>query len=495
MSHLLRRLALLPLLALTMLPACGGEDPPGATTGDDNEVVDIPNSTVKNQAIGNCWIYATTGWAESLRLGYSGEELNISESYLSYLDWFHGIQDGDFSEKDGIETGGWFGEAAEYLRRYGVMDEGTFIPEEANSEKSLRQKQALDAINASLKSGVLADANNRRDPNKVRDELDKAFKLSPEVIALLDEAFGHDLSRTIPKGATLPAGKGLRAPSTIEVGYYKPKVGGAQVISLADAIGAPSSEFGTYGWKTRKGNFAWNESSYPSTVSNRRTFQIRAQKAMHARRPVILVWFVDFNAMERPAGIFRNVPTSIGRQGGHMSVLEDYQVSNVPGFGTLEAGVVVTDPTALEAALSPSATIDFFRIKNSWGGGFEPPQGTDLKGYHDLYMAYLDGQIPTCDSKDASGNCTSPGSQRGLTSMVLPPATWDDVTVAPAPPEPKPEPANTCAHGLCSTGDKLVSGCDPCAQQICKVDPYCCNTAWDGICVKQVSSVCKSTCP
>lgn len=492
MTSLVRRLALLPLLALPFLPACGEDSSSSATTDDGNEVVDIPNTKVKDQSIGNCWIYATSAWAESLRLGYAGEEMNISESYLSYIDWFHGIQDGDFSDKEGLETGGWFGEAAEYLRRYGVMDEATFIPEEANAEESSRQKQALDAINASLKSGVLSDPASRRDPIKVRDELDKAFKLKPEVIALLDESFGHDLSRTIVKGATIPQGKGLRAPSEIEVGFYKPQNGGSQTITLSDAVGEPSSEFSSFSWKTRKGNFAWNESSYPSSSSSRRSFQIKAQKAMHARRPVILVWFVDFNAMDRSTGVFRNVPEKPGRQGGHMTVMEDYQVSNVPGFGSLAAGTVVTDPAALDAALAPEATVEFLRIKNSWGSGFQPPEGTDLKGYHDLYMDYLNGQIPVCDKKDAEGKCVNPTFQRGLTSMVLPPATWDAVTVAPAAPDP--EPTNTCEHAICSTGDKLTKDCDPCAQQICDKDPYCCNTAWDGICVKEVSSICGGSC-
>lgn len=493
MISLLRRLAVLPLLALPFLPACGSDDASSASTGAENEVVDIPNTKVKDQSIGNCWIYATAAWAESLRLGYAGEELDISESYMSYVDWFHGIQDGDFSEKDGLETGGWFGEAAEYLRRYGVMDEGAFIPEEASSEESSRQKQALDAINASLKSGVLADPSNRKNPTVVRQELDKAFKLSPEVIALLDASFGSDLSRTVVKGATIPPGKGLRAASEIEVGFYKPKVGGSQVITLADAVGAPSSEFSSFSWKTRKGNFAWNESSYPSSASSRRSFQIRAQKALHARRPVILVWFVDFNAMNRSTGTFASVPATPGRQGGHMTAMEDYQVTNVPGFGTLAAGTVVTDPAALDAALAPEATIEFLRIKNSWGSGFQPPEGTELKGYHDLYMAYLDGKIPVCDKKDAEGKCINPTFSNGLTSMVLPPATWEEVTVD-APPAPPPEPASTCAHALCSTGAKLTPDCDPCAKQICEKDPFCCNNTWDGICVKEVSSICGNTC-
>ncbi len=55
-----------------------------------------------------------------------------------------------------------------------------------------------------------------------------------------------------------------------------------------------------------------------------------------------------------------------------------------------------------------------------------------------------------------------------------------------------------CAHSMCSTGSTLVSGCDKagpspgCVIQVCKADPYCCNTAWDGTCVGEVFSVCKS---
>nr|MCU0659946.1 hypothetical protein [Polyangiaceae bacterium] len=312
------------------------------------------------------------------------------------------------------------------------------------------------------------------------------------------ESFGKDFSRTIPKGATIPEGKGLRAPSAIEVGYFKPKNGGAKVITLADAAGNPSSESGVFGWKSRTGNFAWNELSYPSSSSSRRSFQIRAQKAMHLRRPLIFTWFVDFNAMDRSSGTFAKIPDTIGRQGGNMSVIEDYEVSNVPGFGRLAAGTVVTDPEALDAALDPSATVDFWRIKNSWGDNFGPPAGSDLKGYHDLYSAYLDGQIPVCDQKDAAGKCLRPSSRTGLTAMVLPPSTWDDVTSAPAPePEPNPEPnpePSSCAHPLCSTGDKLTKDCDPCAKQICDKDPFCCNSSWDGLCVKQVESVCNLSC-
>jgi hypothetical protein len=52
----------------------------------------------------------------------------------------------------------------------------------------------------------------------------------------------------------------------------------------------------------------------------------------------------------------------------------------------------------------------------------------------------------------------------------------------------------SCAHPICSTGVDLQSGCDPCATQICAVDSYCCHTAWDSICVGEVSSVCHQSC-
>jgi hypothetical protein len=61
-------------------------------------------------------------------------------------------------------------------------------------------------------------------------------------------------------------------------------------------------------------------------------------------------------------------------------------------------------------------------------------------------------------------------------------------------------PAGTCGHSLCSTGVKLTSGCDvppassSCVASICAVDPYCCSTSWDGLCVGEVASVCGKNC-
>jgi hypothetical protein len=52
-----------------------------------------------------------------------------------------------------------------------------------------------------------------------------------------------------------------------------------------------------------------------------------------------------------------------------------------------------------------------------------------------------------------------------------------------------------CTHDVCSSGPALVPGCDPCVDQICAVDSFCCDVAWDGICVSEVASVCGQQCP
>ena len=54
---------------------------------------------------------------------------------------------------------------------------------------------------------------------------------------------------------------------------------------------------------------------------------------------------------------------------------------------------------------------------------------------------------------------------------------------------------DSCAQPTCSTGAALDPACDTCAAQICAVDPYCCDTAWDANCVREVRTVCGSlTC-
>ena len=49
------------LTALGALPHCSASEE-AAESGD--ALVDLPETSVKSQAIGNCWAYTTAGWIE-----------------------------------------------------------------------------------------------------------------------------------------------------------------------------------------------------------------------------------------------------------------------------------------------------------------------------------------------------------------------------------------------------------------------------------------------
>ena len=286
-----------------------------------------------------------------------------------------------------------------------------------------------------------------------------------------------EFARTL-QVANIPKDSGLLTPASIQVGTK---------ITLADAIGEPTS---SYNVLQRKGKYAWNEVSYPKDQGSRRTVQIKAQRALHAGMPVILSWFVDFNAMS--GNVFAAPPSAPGHQGGHMTVLEDYQINGVPGFGTLKAGELVTDPKALAAALSPEAKIEFLRIKNSWGSSLAPPNASsDLRGYYDLYMAYLDADFVKCTESNGD-KCGIKDTVPGLTSFVLPPDAFvtDSKVVE-----------GKCDADLCVPGPALsatVCAANPdkqaCVDLICEQDAYCCTKEWDAKCAEQVKTGCDLPC-
>jgi hypothetical protein len=396
---------------------------------EDSAITSVDHSKVERQSIGNCWVYAVTGWAEALNraAAVSGQEpLNLSQSYVTYWHWFDQISNGGAST---IQTGGTFEVALRLFDRYGLMREGGFIPSEASAEMSARQKSALDRINASLASGGLATSANRRNRTLVRAELDKAWALDTDMVKALDTVFGKDVSKTIVRDyakvapaqvsrITGPAAVILR-PSDIAVKTttFAMSTGTlAKTGTLQEAMGV--------GNFSRTGASAWKTAVYPTGASNRRTFQKRIQRALHDQQPVIVSWFVDFNALGRDSTftLERVKQNGPGHQGGHMVLMHDYEIDGVPGFGTLKAGTVETRPEALTAALSDAASIKFFRIKNSWGSQRSDRWDTSaLPGYHDLYVTYLNGPVKQCQEKaDGSTDTTNCSDTTPLWDVVLP---------------------------------------------------------------------------
>ncbi len=59
--------------------------------------------------------------------------------------------------------------------------------------------------------------------------------------------------------------------------------------------------------------------------------------------------------------------------------------------------------------------------------------------------------------------------------------------------EPGPGPG-TCNHDVCTEGDALDPTCSTCAKLVCTNDSYCCSTAWDAVCVKEVDQYCATPC-
>lgn len=404
-------------LASALTLACGAGAMGCTTEGDDigssdgigastDDITQVDQTEVKRQSIGNCWLYATSSWLEALHKGLDGEELNTSESWLTYWHWFDQLANGRAYSGE-ISTGGHFSTAVDLIIRYGIMLEGDFIASEEEAEMSNRQSTALAAVNASLKDGPLKEAVSKRDRTAIRAELDKAWRLDEKGIARIDAVFGKDVSRTLDRSkdaVEAAADASIISSRAFEVRLKDTASGKFVRAKLSDAIGSGSGYY-----SSREGKYAFNSVSYPSDANGRRAFWKRVQKALHDKIPVVTSWKVDFNALDAKTSHFSLTELErrgVGRQGGHMTVMHDYE-ADVPGFGLLKAGEEAS-AEELAAALDDETVIHFVRVKNSWGG-IRPDRWADaaIPGYHDLELGYLNGPIIDCpeETKDKS-TCT-----------------------------------------------------------------------------------------
>lgn len=54
--------------------------------------------------------------------------------------------------------------------------------------------------------------------------------------------------------------------------------------------------------------------------------------------------------------------------------------------------------------------------------------------------------------------------------------------------------APPCAHAECYSGSKLTSSCSASVSAICALDPFCCNSSWDNLCVNEVATLAGKNC-
>lgn len=424
-TSVVRRSLWLAVVLSAGLSACAPETSMDVPNEADDfltdEVTDVSHTLVKNQTIGNCWAYAAAGWAESLHRSwaqanattslpagaYRDENINISESWITFWDWYSKISSTggvttNASGRSELSTGGWWDSAADTLRRRGVVFEADFIPEEATAQSSARQRSALAAINTELNmGGRLATAADRSNKAKVLEVLLSAWQLNDNVKSTILRLYGTDGSRTILSTTSSDLGFVRRARDIrVRTPIYRSGRTVQQDTTLEQVVPG-----GTYAWRT---------ASYSTFTSGRTSFHQRVMRALNDRAPVLISWLVDFNYRQ---GALFQVPMMRpmpGRQGGHLTVLEDYQVTiRQPGQPerTLRAGEMAS---AADMALAVQyGTVEFYRIKNSWGTGVDPTGTGTMGGYNDLYMNYLNGPIAW-----TTGTTTS--DRTPLSSVTLP---------------------------------------------------------------------------
>ena len=381
------------LLALTLssllLTNCGGKP-----QNSDTTTVDLPHSSVKWQSIGNCWAYSHLAWAESMLLS-AGQSYNFSESYHTYRHFEEQLVNNSWIEE--VNTGGNFYPSMRLIKKYGLMREGDFISSEADKAISYTQSSAVSYLNRSLKSGKLKDS---RDPATVRGELNKAFGLS-------SDQFEHAIKKVIkPESLVLSTdAEGKDNTLLTQIGGWK------EIHWDFDYSNAPQG-------KDKKPVVA-------SQLSDSRVALLRrVMRAMNAGYPVILNWFVDFNAIDK-AGVLsaENLAASgWGRQGYHSVVLEDYTVTGINPETNEAFTIGEGEVSAAEKELAAKhGNITAFIIKNSWGGAERTDRSSYNRlgefGYHKLNASYLFAWLPTHSETDFS---TFNGYETVINSVVLP---------------------------------------------------------------------------
>ena len=361
--------------ALQVGCASSADAPVPVAEGSD-AIVTLPASPVKNQSNGNCWAYAIAGWSESLHKAKTGANINLSESYWTYWRWFSQIT--SRPDSNSLDSGAGVDDAFTLVRKYGYMSEATFIPEEIDDATSTRQRDAEVALKASLQDGALSTVAARKNPSIVRAELEKAWKLAPVVADQLTSVFGANYQWTFDNWGMKTEGTFVHRSSDLPVAWreYSRKT------MRADTLESVLSR--------------WTRNVYPTETGKRRAFQKRIQRALHDKNPVLIDWYVSWKQYDKQF-TFEGVPgEKVVMPPGHVSYFADYEVDNVPGFGTLQAGTDETRAAALSGALADGAKVKFFRIKNSWGtdGNGAAP------GFYDLHLSYLDGPITGCNEKE-----------------------------------------------------------------------------------------------
>lgn len=380
-------------------------------------------STVKDQSIGNCSLYAFASFIETMNKSATQKELDISESYWSFWYWFDQIANGE--PKGELETGVNEEIAFKLINRYGMMLERDFIPEEENVQRSLRQNSAYDHMEKWLNTKPFGSFFSPRVGTRARrkivlNQLKDAWGLNPEVIQKIDAVFGNDVSKTLDrKYIATPPGHTVLRDVDVRV----------RIPNYAASMRAKSIVFSTN--STVKdlyvGSNAFVEEKY--TVHDRKFWQA-SQRSLHAGVPVLSTWLVDFNARTNRSRFSRASveQRGPGNQGRHMTIMVDYSATLADGR-TFKVGETVTDSNILNNLLCDDTTLLGVMMKNSWGGDPTADRNQEIiPGFVFIEMDYLNGPLKLCKRNRVGGtdvyNC--PDTTTGMIDILISPVFYED---------------------------------------------------------------------
>lgn len=303
----------------------------------------VEQTPVKRQSIGNCWLYAQASWLESLLKTSQGAEVNVSESYWTYWDFYHKLMNRDEMLEDGVlNTGGTWSLSRWIVSQYGWVEEGIFIAPESEAQISDAQLCAEKYILGAVREGGKLDPLLPRTSERVHAALREGFSCGGRWLIDMDGAYAqrHPSRETLVRN-------GAGEERTLEAW-----------LRAWTEVRNPAHEYWA-GFESKK---------LPSPAAMDRYAQLERQikKALNDHHPVVLSLFVSFNAPDA-WGLFNLTTLAsrgyLGTTGGHMLVLHDYAVAEAPGRGVLGEG----DLSEEEKQLALEGQLSYLVAKNSWG--------------------------------------------------------------------------------------------------------------------------------
>jgi hypothetical protein len=365
MRSTFRSLLLSAVLAIAPFAVgCVADDSVGSGSSD---ITDVNHTDVERQSIGNCWLYAEASWVESMHLSATGVKFDISQSYWTYWHWYEQILDEGIGSE--IETGGGFDVASDIvLARPHHRDE---VHQGGRGRARCRAPEAaLTKINDELKTAASRTMSARMNPALVRQVLDEAWQLTSSVKGALTKAFGKDGQKTFDSARHHQGHLDHRAL----------RLRGRSTPSASPTRTSPHGQEDDPRRRHRRVERGLLPDVRRSSTASAATSRSACRRRCTTGRPWSSPGTWTSTRWRAPTHAARLVQPDdaqegreAGRQGGHMTVLEDYEADHARTSARSQGGRHArpeqprrTRPSSTPRC-SPRRTVKFFRVKNSWG--------------------------------------------------------------------------------------------------------------------------------